>query len=63
MGHISLREVLSTSYERAGVCKGHTDKALHVNLTNSQIHVKSTSNPLKKKSKQNSSGERAMTSG
>ena len=48
MGHISLREVLSTSYERAGVCKGHTDKALHVNLTNSQIHVKSTSNPLKK---------------
>jgi len=32
MGHIRLREVLPTSCERSEVCKGYTDKALHINL-------------------------------
>ncbi len=49
MGHLNLREALSTSYERADVRNGYTDKALHINLTDSQIHVNAIDEEIKTK--------------
>jgi aldehyde:ferredoxin oxidoreductase len=49
MGHISLTQVLSTSYEPAEVRKGYTDKSLHINLTDSQIHINPIDEAIKTK--------------